>query len=124
MQEYNYRFQCFNRRKLPVIRPLMSLRQFLISARLLRSQGGGYLRVICIVMKGDIVKPIWLKRGKRKVTPTYSKPQVTWRWKMNDCRLELQKLKASQRYKQNQLGFGFRMPIHISNDQLQSGDQL
>lgn len=48
----------------------MSLRQFLISATLLRSQGGGgYLRVICIAMKGDIVKPIWLKRGKIKVTP-------------------------------------------------------
>lgn len=47
----------------------MSLSQFLISARLLRSQGGGYLRVICIAMKGDIVKPIWLKRGKIKVPP-------------------------------------------------------
>lgn len=69
MQAYNCRFRCFNKRTFLVILQLMSLRQFLISATLLRSRGGGYLRVICIAMKGDIVKPIWLKRGKIKVTP-------------------------------------------------------
>lgn len=57
------------------------------------------------------MKPILLNGGKIKRNPAAQR-----RWKMNDCRLKVQRFKLSKRYKQDKLSFEFGIPNNIQND--------
>lgn len=108
MQAYNCRFRCFNKRTFLVILQLMSLRQFLISATLLRSQGGRISACHLHSNEGRHCETDLAEKRQNK-SDSCSKPQV-----MLEVEDEwLQKLKPSQRCKHNLFRFVFGIPINV-----------